>query len=110
MAVTLLCWQFFRFGNVDSVWQWLRTACGLNVHTQINTWQYYFDAQIWTVTVIGALGATVFGIESVQKGYQRLRSTKIGYGLHQLVLVLLFAVAILFMVSSGYSPFIYFQY
>ncbi len=110
MAVTLLCWQIFRFGSVTDVVAWCKTAFGLVSYQKINTWQYYFDAQIWTVIVIGTLSSTVFGLKAVQNGYQRLVSTKAGYATQQLVLVLLFAVAILFMVSSGYSPFIYFQY
>lgn len=110
MAVTLVCWEFFRFGSLDKVLQWGKVALGLVSFTRINTWQYYFDTQIVVLALVGALGATVLGMDPVQKQYQRLKNTRAGFALHQMILVLLFAVAILFMVSSTYSPFIYFQY
>ncbi len=110
MAVTLFCWEFFRFGNLSSVLQWGKIAFGAIRYQNIHTWQYYFDMQIFVIAIIGFLGATLGGTKPVQRWYQRIAGTKLGYGIQQAVLTVLFALAIMFMVSSVYSPFIYFQY
>ena len=76
----------------------------------IYAWQYYFDAQIITFIIIGVLGATVFGLPKIQALYKKAVSTKVGYFANQLVACSLFVLAILFMINSTYSPFLYFQY
>ncbi len=110
MFITLICWEIFRFGNLESVRQWGKIACGMISYQNINTWQNYFDMQILVIAVIGTLGATLFGIKPIRTYYQKLISGKVGYAIQQAVLLVLFVVAVMFMVSSGYSPFIYFQY
>lgn len=50
------------------------------------------------------------GLPSVQRWKEKLISGKAGYLLQEIVLLLLFVLAILFMINSTYSPFIYFQY
>ena len=110
MAVTLFCWEFFRFGNLDSVILWLKTALGFVTYQNCHTWKYYFDMQIAVIAIVGFLGSTLFGMKPIQSGYNRLVSTKTGYAIEHLVLVCLLIIAIMFMISSGYSPFIYFQY
>ena len=60
--------------------------------------------------VAAIVGATVFGLPKVQAAYQRMTQTTYGYAVHQVIVVVLFVVSILFMVNSTYSPFIYFQY
>lgn len=110
MFITLICWEFFRYGSFHSVLRWGAIACGLIKYQNINTWQYYFDAQIATIAVIGLLGATIFGMKSVRTRYQKLISCEVGYAIQQIILLVLFVIAVMFMVSSGYSPFIYFQY
>ena len=111
MAVTFLCWgAIFRSSPIDSV-TWVKSLLGIDMPAYLAyTWQHYFDKQIITFVVIAFLGATVFGLPKVQQWYHRILETKIGYLIHTLVLVVLFVVAIMFMVNSQYSPFIYFQY
>lgn len=110
MAITLLCWEFFRFGDLSSVLQWGKTAIGVIRYQDIHTWQYYFDTQIFVIAGIGFLGATLWGAKPVQLWYQRAVAGRVGYAIRQIVLGLLFGVALMAMVSSVYSPFIYFQY
>ena len=74
------------------------------------TWQYYFDFRIIVLALIGLIGATVFGLDKVKAPFEKFASTKIGLILKELIYILLFVTAILFMVNSSYSPFIYFQY
>lgn len=74
------------------------------------TWQYYFGLLIIVLMIIAIVGATLLGLPKIQSIYQRIIQKVYGYAIYQLTIIVLFAVSILFMVNSTYSPFIYFQY
>ena len=109
--ITFFSWELFRFGKLSLFNDQLMIMFGLKRFTAIPyTWRYYLDAQIVTLAVIGALGATVWGLPKIRNAYLKFTGTKTGYLINQLVFVLLFIISVMFMVSSQYSPFIYFRY
>ncbi len=111
MIVLYFSWELFRFGSLHSAKNWLITAFGLSGNTTIPyTWRYYFDTRIIFLVAVAILGATVFGLPKVRELRERFIRTKIGYATRQILIVLLFAVSILFMVNSTYNPFLYFQF
>lgn len=111
MLIVLLFWQFFRFAEIGQVIDFAKVLLGITKFSKIPyTWQYFYDAQMITLMVIGILGVTVFGNEKVKSVYSKFAATKAGYIVQEVLLLALFIVAILFMVNSTYSPFIYFQY
>ena len=111
MVVTFFCWELFRFDNFTACKDWFRTMFGMKpAGFQPYNWQHYFDTRMIVLMVIAILGATVWGLPKVQEAYGKFTKTAGGYVVRQVVFVLLFVVAILFMVNSKYSPFIYFQY
>ena len=111
MLITMLCWQFFRFPAFsDVLWQ-IRLMFGLAHATKIPyTWRYFFDARTVTLAVIGVLGATVLGGERVRAFGTRMLKSRVGFAAAAVGLLILFGIALLFMVSAGYAPFIYFRY
>lgn len=111
MGITFFCWQFFRFPRLQETGEWLKLMFGmLEVETVYYSWRHYFDAQMITLMVVGAVGAVLFGSKKVQRIYERCVSGKVGFFVREIVLLLSFSTAILFMINSTYSPFIYFQY
>lgn len=111
MVVTFFCWELFRFADFSACLEWLKTMFGLVTFPSIPyNWQYYLDARMITLVAVAILGATVFGLPKVQSAYKWLTQRTWGYLIHQILLVALFVIAILFMINSTYSPFIYFQY
>lgn len=75
------------------------------------TWQYYFDAQMITFMIVGVIGSTVLGSERIKQIYNKFSQSALGCMVQEIILLLLlFVLAIMFMVNSTYSPFIYFQY
>lgn len=111
MIIVMICWQFFRFEQMGTMVQCWKIMLGIVSYPVIRyTWRYYFDAQIVVLAIVGILGATVLGSDRIRRFYHRLSATTIGYGLQEIVLLVLFYAAILFMVNSTYSPFLYFQY
>ena len=111
MAVTFVCWgAIFRSSPIDSI-TWFKRLFGLDTPPYFAyTWQHFFDKQILSLAIIGFLGSTAFGWSKVQALYHKLLNTKVGYLIHAVVVTALFIIAIMFMVNSQYSPFIYFQY
>ncbi len=111
MLVVMLFWQLFKYQTVGEVGEVISIALGIKKFQMIPyTWQYFFDKQLIVFTIVGILGATVLGCPKVLAFYKRLTSTKTGYLLQEIFLVAVFMWAILFMVNSTYSPFIYFQF
>ncbi|MBQ6830139.1 MAG: MBOAT family protein [Clostridia bacterium] len=111
MAVTFFCWELFRFTDFTACKEWFKVMFGVTRFDSIPySLSYYFDTRMIVLVVVAILGATVFGWPKVQAAYQKFLRKPWGYAVCQLVFVVLFAVAILFMVNSTYSPFIYFQY
>ena len=110
-TVTFFSWEIFRFEGISQVIKQFKVMFGILSFESIPyTWQYYFDFRIIILALIGLIGATVFGLGKVKAPFEKFASTKIGLILKELVYILLFVTAILFMVNSSYSPFIYFQY
>ncbi|MBP3673228.1 MAG: hypothetical protein J6J18_05310 [Oscillospiraceae bacterium] len=112
MFITLICWQFFRCEQVGQAFKWLGMMFGFVRADQIGyTWQYYFDAQMITFMIVGVIGSTVLGSERIKQIYNKFSQSALGCMVQEIILLLLlFVLAIMFMVNSTYSPFIYFQY
>lgn len=111
MIITFFCWELFRFESFSSCLNWFKVMFGITNFTNIPyTWQYYFDKQIVSLMIIAIFGATIWGLPSIQNAYQKVIKTKLGYLFNELIIIVLFVIAMMFMVNSNYSPFIYFQY
>nr|WP_167753552.1 MBOAT family protein [Streptococcus cuniculi] len=111
MTIILLSWQLLRFQDLSDVGTVLNAVLGKGINLPISfTWRYYYDVKMLSLTMIGIAGATVLGSQRVKSWYGAIVSTRLGYLLQELVLLVMFIIAILFMVNSTYSPFIYFQY
>ena len=111
MGITFFCWQFFRFPTLRETWEWMKLMFGvLEVETVYYSWKHYFDAQMITLMLAGAVGAVLFGCERGQGLYRKCVSSRMGFLVQEIILLLLFGTAIIFMINSTYSPFIYFQY
>ena len=111
MVITLIAWQFFRFTNMAEV-----GICFNSLFAQYDladlpyTWKYYFDTRMIFLMVTGTVGATAFGAEKLQVWVRKAVNSKIGFLVQEAVIFSLFVIAIMCMVNSTYSPFIYFQY
>ena len=111
MGITYWCWIFFRLENLDRIKDTLKIMLGRKTFNTIPyTWEYYFDNQLLALIVLAIMGATVFGLPSIQTRYQKMINSQCGFIFHQLICLFVFILAIVFMVNSKYSPFIYFQY
>lgn len=111
MTITFIAWQLFRFSDMES----FKICFGslFSQYSLINlpyTWKYYFDARIIFLMIIGTLGSTVFAWNKLKIWCKRVTSSSVGFLIQEIIIFMLFLIAILCMVNSTYSPFIYFQY
>ena len=111
MIIVMLFWQFFRCADIGEVKSVLSAAFGGGAPERVPyTWQYYLDIRMVTFVIIGVLGSTILGSNKVKEVYNRFVSTQYGYMIQEIAILALFILGLMFMVSSTYSPFIYFQY
>lgn len=112
MIIVFLGWQLFRLTEISDIKEFFSILFGFTKYDNINfTWQYYFTAKPIVFSIIGVVGATLFGSDKIRGLYMKLsKDSVILSSVTQIVLLTLFVLSIMFIVNSSYSPFMYFQY
>lgn len=111
MAVVFFAWIFFMSPNLSSAFDTFGvmfryvSGSGLNF-----TWRYYLTPRIVILLVIAAIGSVCEAGGIRERINTKVWSTKIGWTVKMVLLLLLLVVDILFVVNSTYSPFMYFQF
>ncbi len=105
-----LAWILFMSRDISSAVQTFKYLFAPMTAGQVNyTWRYYLSGR--TVLLIAvAVAGHVFGIRKLNAKARTLLGTRGGTVVRRVALLLLFAVDILYVVNSTYSPFIYFQF
>lgn len=111
MLIVMMFWELFRFQSIAELKHWLGIMLGVvRYENYAYTAWHFFDARMIFLMILAILGATVFSLDRIQKFSMRFCGTKVGFAIREVGVLFLFILAILFMVNSTYSPFIYFQY
>ena len=111
MSIVLLSWQVFRLSSMSEIGQYFQILFGVVHFDAVNfTWQYYFDLRMVFLMTVGTVGAILPGLSSVQNCWNRISKNKAVFCISQILLLGLGVLAVMFMINSTYSPFIYFQY
>ena len=111
MFIVMIGWQVFRLGDLPQCIEFGKIMFGVTEFSAVNfTYQYYFTAKIIFLMIVGVIGAVLLASDRIKRIYSRFAITKCGFIIQEIALLLLFALCILFIVNSTYSPFIYFQY
>lgn len=111
MMIVFFSWELFRFPTMDDFHYFMTILfAGVSFEAINYTFAYYFSRKIIVYVVIGILGATVLQFPFFEKKNKQLDGTKTGLIVKEGILLLLMAAAVITMVNSTYSPFIYFQY
>lgn len=111
MFIVLISWQIFRFPDLKDAGEFLRIMFGTVHFESLNfTSPYYFTVKMIVLMLIGIVGAVFLQGRYVERLQCKIRRSKILYSVQEVVLLGLMVTAVIFVVSSTYSPFIYFQY
>ena len=111
MFVVMLGWQIFRLGSLSATLDFFKVLVGINSNKEITyTYQYYLSTKVVVMLAISIMGSTVLGRVLSSPLYQKYQDATVWVIMKYVLSLLLFAVVLVCVVNSTYSPFIYFQY
>lgn len=105
-------WVIFRSDGLNSAIMYYGRMFGLFVPEEIQfTWEYFAKKSIIVTLIIAFIGSTMLGKGKVRKFMNETVNSQLKlYLLKAVGAIALFIIAVIYMVSSSYSPFIYFQF
>lgn len=105
-----LAWVLFMSDSVPSALESYAGMFSATATEAVNfTWQYYLSGRTLLFLVIAVAGQAA-GAERIQAVIRPALDKPAGAAVKRILLLLLFAVDILYIVNSTYSPFLYFQF
>ena len=109
MVIVYLCWIIFRFADFSQMVEWFKLMFGITSNESVPFgFLHYFDWQIIAFAAIALFGSTVLGFEGVKSHFESRRESSAGFVFfRQMLGLILFALALMFMASSDYIPFMY---
>ena len=108
-SVVFFAWIFFMSNDVKTGWQTI-TRMFETTNEDLNfTWRFYLTNRTKLFFGLIVFGH-VFGIKRIEERVGKLMASNGGMLLRRMLLLALFVVDILYVVSSSYSPFLYFQF
>ncbi len=110
MFVVMLFWQFFRFPLAKDAYECIGRMFRPGSSAPVFGWRYFLDTKLLVLMCTGILGATVLGSPRIKNCWQKVSGTRAGFAVQESVLIILLMLSVIAIVSSTYSPFIYFQY
>ena len=106
--LTLIGWVIFRATSLDQIGFYLKSMFNFNFTN------YYVDSRFWTVLVLAILFSliTLFkkGLEIENFIFFKKSYSKTQVVLYGLLILVLFYISTVYIVSSGFNPFIYFRF
>lgn len=109
--IVMIGWTAFCFDSWSELSDFLKVLFCVSVPKQTGITALYFcNVKAITVTATALLGATLFSIMPLRNFAKRLRNNAITLAISELGIMALFVLALIFMINSTYSPFLYFQY
>lgn len=113
MFIVNIGWICFKVGTVGEFWQYLKYMFGLggNPSNVSYTYQYFLSVRTVCIILIAVLGIWILGNEKLKKTFQTHMEESVKLNVIKFVaLLILLVVCYCAIVSSTYSPFLYFQY
>ena len=106
LLIVNFCWVLFKADSIGAAINYIRVMLGKNGLIDINTKAYILDSVI--MVVLGCIFATP--IVKVINGRLNNKRRKVIEAFVYFVMAVAFAVAVMMIISGGYSPFIYFNF
>lgn len=111
MFVVNIGWEAFRTNGFGALLEFYKIMFGIIQFDEVHLeWIYFFGTKAIVLTLIGIVGAVALKWKCFDKIKSMLNHNMRGLVIQEFVLLMLMVASILCMVSSTYSPFIYFQY
>lgn len=104
LLIIMIGWVFFRAETLTDAIIYIK-GLFTPVGNDLIQFQYIMNGQYWFSIVVGI----IFSIPWLRLK-QKILSNKVGNTLYEIFILLIFFVAICYMVGSGFSPFLYFRF
>lgn len=103
ITITYFSWIIFRSPNISSFIDYLKVMFGITKYDVINfTYQWYLNKRTIFLLIISTI-LSFIKIDDLWRNSNRYLSKK-------MIFITIFALTIIYMVNSNYSPFLYFQF
>jgi alginate O-acetyltransferase complex protein AlgI len=110
MILVFFLWIMFMSTDLSSAVRDYRALFTAVDGSLLNfTWRYYLTKKIVLLLIIAAVGSVVGG-NRLREQAKTWCSTTAGSVIQQVCYLVLFVIALLFVINSSYSPFLYFQF
>lgn len=106
----MLTWVIFMLPELWQAKLYYLSLLGRNNDNIYFTYEYFLTNKILILVIIGLIGAFVGKLSILNKIKVWTTETKLGVSLKYFIYLILFIIALIFMVNSNYSPFLYFQF
>ncbi len=109
MTVVLFAWVFFMSADLKIAWKVITTMFAPTSGTLNFTWRYYLSNRTKLFFILIVIGH-VFGLKAIHDRVSKVMSCRGGVLVKRTLLLLLLGLDLMYVVSSTYSPFLYFQF
>lgn len=105
-----LTWIIFMIPSLSEAITYFKAMLGRPAGEIYFTYEYFMNSKVALLIVIGLVGAFIGKWDKIEVIKKWSSETKVGLFVSQVLYLVVFIVAILFMMNSSYSPFLYFQF
>lgn len=110
MMFVYLTWIIFMIPSLSQAIVYYKAMLGMPSGNIYFNFEYFIDKKIMLIIFIALIGAFIGKWKKLDLIKHWSQNTKLGVIISQVVCMVLFILAILFMMNSSYSPFLYFQF
>ena len=110
MVFVYLTWIIFMIPSLTQAIIYYKSMLGIPAGNIYFTFEYFVNNKLILIIIIAIIGAFIGKWDKVELIKAWSRDTKTGLIFCQILYMMLFVLAILFMMNSSYSPFLYFQF
>lgn len=110
MLFVYLTWVIFMIPSLSEAIIYYKAMLGIPSGNIYFTFEYFINRKIVLIIFVALIGAFIGKWKELELIKQWMKNSKMGVVVSQVIFMLLFILAILFMMNSSYSPFLYFQF
>ncbi len=110
MIFVYLTWIIFMIPSLTQAIIYYKSMLGIPAGSIYFTFEYFVNSKLILIIIVAVIGAFIGKWDKVELIKTWSRDTKTGLVFSQILYMMLFVLAILFMMNSSYSPFLYFQF
>ena len=109
-AVVFFGWIMFMSPDISSAFGFYKSMFVNNTAVPNFTWKYYLTTKTVILLIIAAAGSVMGAFGFAEKAKRFINGNETACTVKKLLYLGLFIIAMLFVVNSTYSPFLYFQF